>query len=91
MAGRKRENEIVKNYLAAIGRKGGAARAEALTPSRRKQIAASGGRAAATKRTPEERRAAALKAIRARWAKHKRRPGKKGGKTGGVNRWQRDP
>lgn len=62
----------MKDYLAAQGRKGGAARAKVLTSRQRKRIASVGGKASAAKLTAEERRAKAVKAIRARWAKKRK-------------------
>jgi hypothetical protein len=63
----------VKDYLSALGRKGGAARARALTARQRKRIASAGGKAAAAARTPEQRSQAARRAVQARWAKHEGR------------------
>ena len=48
------------------GKKGGKARAEALTDDQRQKIARKGGKARAKKMTAEERSAAARKAARAR-------------------------
>src|SRR5260370_12864792 len=49
------------------GKKGGRARAEALTERQRKKIARKGGKARAKNMTPEERSESAPKAARARW------------------------
>ena len=51
------------------GKKGGKARAAALTEAQRQKIARKGGRARAKNMTAEERSAAATKAARARWGK----------------------
>ena len=53
------------------GKKGGKARAEALTESQRKKIAQKGGKARAKSMTPEERSEASRKAARARWDQRK--------------------
>ncbi len=57
----------MKKALSMLGKLGGKARAEALTPRRRRQISRKGGRAAQAGKTPQERSAAASKAARARW------------------------
>lgn len=70
----EKRHPAVNAYLSELGKKGGPARAKALSKRRRKQIAQSGGKARAAKMTPEERSAAARKAIRARWRKAKNKP-----------------
>lgn len=61
----------IRDYLAAQGRKGGTARAKALTAKERKSISSSGGKAAAAKRTAAQRSEIARQAARARWGKKK--------------------
>lgn len=48
---------------------GGIARAEALTPAERSEIASLGGKTSSDRMTPEERKARAKKAAKARWKK----------------------
>lgn len=63
----------MKDYLAALGRKGGAARAKALSARQRKRIASSGGKASAANFTAAQRSENARRAVLARWAKkHKK-------------------
>jgi hypothetical protein len=68
----------VKKWLSMLGKKGGAARARALSPKRRKAISSKGGKAAQALLTPEQKRAAARHAARVRWAawRKARREGK---------------
>jgi hypothetical protein len=63
----------ISAYMAAIsGRgKGGRARAEALSPARRRAIAKKAAAARMTKLTPEQRSEIARKAVAAREAKRK--------------------
>jgi hypothetical protein len=65
----RRERDPVKDYLASLGRKGGAARAKVLTARERKRIASAGGKASAANLTAEQRSAKARRAVLARWAK----------------------
>ena len=69
MAPEKRD-PAVDAYLQKIGKRGGAARAEALTPRQRTRIAKLGGKAfkeALAKKSPEERAERGRRAARARW------------------------
>jgi hypothetical protein len=67
----RRARDPVKDYLAALGRKGGAARAKALSARQRKRIASAGGKASAAKLTAAQRSENARRAVLARWAKRK--------------------
>jgi general stress protein YciG len=71
MATPGRRHPAVNEYIQRITSMGGKARAEALSPRRRRQISRKGGRKAQALRTPEERSASARKAARARWAKRR--------------------
>jgi hypothetical protein len=57
-----------------MGRRGGRARAAALTPEQRSAQAAAAARAAAAALTPEQRAARARAAAQARWAGHTKPP-----------------
>lgn len=66
----------VNAYLQKIGKAGGTARAQALTPRQRTRIAKLGGQAfkeALAKKTPEERSAAGRRAARSRMLAARRR------------------
>jgi hypothetical protein len=63
------ESRIYWEYREMVARRGGRARARALTPERRREIASQAAKAAAARMSPEERVAKARRAARLRWAR----------------------
>jgi hypothetical protein len=74
MARKKRRHPAVGKWIQTMTRKGGRARARALTPEQRKKIAASGGNARWHGSSAEERSAKMREVIRARWARKRKKP-----------------
>jgi len=70
----KSKSDVFASYAAGVlGRRGGQARAEALSPQERKAIAAKAGKARGKALSPEERSAIAKKAVEARIAKYRQK------------------
>jgi general stress protein YciG len=65
---RERESRIIAEVREIMARRGGQARAQALTEKRRREIASKAGKAAAENLSSDERAARARRAARMRWA-----------------------
>ena len=65
---RERESRIIYEFREIMARRGGHARAQALTEERRREIASKAGKAAAESLSSDERAARARRAARLRWA-----------------------
>jgi hypothetical protein len=65
---RERESRIIYEFREIMARRGGQARAQALTEERRREIASKAGKAAAESLSPDERTTRAQRAARMRWA-----------------------
>ncbi len=65
---RERESWIIAEFHQIMARRGGQARAQALTKERRREIASKAGKAAAKSMSSDERAARARRAARLRWA-----------------------
>jgi len=66
------EKKTPNPHASALGKLGGPARAKALTPERRKQIATKAAKARSKALTPAERRRIAMLGVTARQAKRKK-------------------
>ena len=64
----ERESRIIAGFRQIMARRGGQARAKALTKERRREIASKAGKAAAESLSSDERAARARRAARLRWA-----------------------
>jgi general stress protein YciG len=65
---RERESRIIAGFREIVARRGGQARAQALTEARRREIASKAGKAAAESLSSDERAERARRAARMRWA-----------------------
>jgi general stress protein YciG len=64
----ERESWIIAEFHQIMARRGGQARAQALTEERRREIASKAGKAAAENMSSDERTERARRAARLRWA-----------------------
>jgi general stress protein YciG len=65
---RERESRIIASAREIVARRGGQARARALTEERRREIASKAGKAVAESMSSDKRAARAQRAARLRWA-----------------------
>jgi general stress protein YciG len=65
---RERESRIIYEFREIMARRGGQARAEALSEERRREIASKAGKAAAASLSSDQRAERARRAARLRWA-----------------------